>query len=265
VTVWLAAAAAGAALAVWRGRSPERRLTPAAPPEERSRRLVINLVTAALALLAGSAARIPMPAVAVAGAVAFGGWRWWGNRERARERDRCAAAVVEITFALAGELRAGRTPVQAINAAVAMAGPLADRLRMVQAAVAAGGSAADELESAATLPGAERMRYVAAAWRVTEGAGGRIARVLEKLGEAMDGDEQLRRELDAALAGPRATMGLLTVLPAFGILLGQVMGARPVQLLVHRPIGWGLLAAATALDAVGVWGIRRITRAALRC
>jgi tight adherence protein B len=173
--------------------------------------------------------------------------------------------VIEITFALAAELRAGRTPAEALAAAAPVAGPLSVSLQAARAAVLAGASAATELGRAAAMPGAERIRYVAAAWQVTETAGGRIAQVLERLGDAMDGDDQLRRELDAALAGPRATVVLLAALPGFGVGLGQLMGARPVEVLTHRPVGWGLLGIAAGLDALGVWVIRRLTAAAARC
>jgi tight adherence protein B len=264
IGAWLAAAAAAGALAVWRGRPPARRLAGGLAPRRRSGIAgLASILTATL--LVGLAARLPFAIVGLVAGAAAGGWRGFTQRARARERERCSAAVIEVTFALAAELRAGRTPAQALGAVAAIAGPLEGRLASAHAAVAAGGSAADELDRAAELPGAERIRYVAETWRVTETAGGRVARVLERLGEAMDGDEQLRRDLDAALAGPRATMLLLAVLPAFGVALGQAMGARPVDLLVHRPVGWALVGGATGLDAVGVWLIRRITTAAARC
>jgi tight adherence protein B len=81
---------------------------------------------------------------------------------------------------------------------------------------------------------------------------------------AIDGDEELRQELDAAMAGPRASMVILGALPVLGIGLGQAMGARPLRLLLHRPLGWGLLLAGLVLDLAGVGLVRLITRSALR-
>jgi tight adherence protein B len=181
-----------------------------------------------------------------------------------RTRQECSAATVEVTFALAGELRAGRTPSQALAAVAGVAGPVRPALEAAHRAVAVGANAADELARAARLPGAERLRYVAAAWAVADSAGGRVAVVLERLSDAMDSEEELRRELDAAMAGPRATMFLLASLPLLGLVLGQTVGAHPLHLLLHRPLGWGLLAAAAVLDAVGVLVTRTIARAALR-
>jgi tight adherence protein B len=186
------------------------------------------------------------------------------HRAAAARRAACEAAVVEVTFALAGELRAGRTSKEALAAAARAAGPLAAAIHAAAAAVDVGGSAAAELSTAARVPGAERLGSVAAAWAVTESAGGRVALVLERLGEAMDRDQELRHEMQAALAAPRATMVMLACLPVFGLGLGQTIGAHPFQLLLHRPIGWALLAGAAVLDGIGVAVSRFITRWALR-
>jgi tight adherence protein B len=59
-------------------------------------------------------------------------------------------------------------------------------------------------------------------------------------------------------------MALLAALPLLGLALGQSVGARPLDLLLHRPLGWGLLAAAATLDAVGVVVTRAIAVRALR-
>jgi tight adherence protein B len=130
--------------------------------------------------------------------------------------------------------------------------------------VAVGGSAASELDAAGRLPGAERLVSVAAAWRVTETAGGRVALVLERLGEAMDRDDELQREMAAALAAPKATVVLLAGLPVFGLFLGQAMGANVLHLLLYRPLGWALLLGAVVLDVLGIVATRRISRWALQ-
>jgi tight adherence protein B len=171
---------------------------------------------------------------------------------------------VEVTVALAGELRAGRTPAEALAAVGDLAGPLRAALRNAHAAVLLGADPADELARAAALPGAAGLRGVAAAWTVAAVAGGRIAVVLERLSESMDSDIELRQELAAAMAGPRATMVLLGALPALGVALGQAVGAHPLRLLIHRPLGWALLGVAAILDLLGVVVTGAIARLALR-
>jgi tight adherence protein B len=269
VTLWLAAAALAVLVAASGTRPPARRL-------ERWRSRAsgrdgtepsIGGREVAMAAAFGSAlvaSGLPLVLVALGALSPAGLTRWRRARQRNRIREARRGAVAELTFALAGELRAGRTPSEALRAAASAAGPLADVLRAAAESVAVGGSAAAELESAGRLPGAERLVSVAAAWRVTETAGGRVALVLERLGEAMDRDDELQREMAAALAAPRATVVLLAGLPVFGLFLGQAMGAHVFHLLLYRPLGWALLLGAALLDALGIVATRRISRWALQ-
>jgi tight adherence protein B len=269
VSAWLAAAGLAAAVAV---------LLPPAAAQRLARSGIGSVagpragkpgaawwVAAFVAGTAVVAMGAPLPLAVVGGAALVAGRRWRKARALGAARRAREAATIEVTFALAGELHAGRTPSEALAAAATSAGPLSDPLRAAAAAVAVGAGAATELDAAALLPGAERLRAVASAWRVTESAGGRIALVLERLGEAMDHDTAMRRELAAALAAPQATMTLLAGLPVFGIGLGEAIGAHPLRLLVYRPVGWALFGAAAILDLLGILATRAISRWALRC
>jgi tight adherence protein B len=267
VTVWLAALSLAAAVALSGRRRQAARLTAWREGVPATGSVAPSGLLWLMAAVLGSAVvalRVPVaPVVAViAAAVVLKRVRRSLLATRAREQR--AAATVEITLGLAGELRAGRTPAQALAAVAGVAGPLRSALEAAGAAVGVGADPAEELARAALLPGAERLRYVAAAWAVAESAGGRVAAVLERLSEAMECDDEVRQELEAAMAGPRATMVLLAGLPLLGLGLGQAVGAHPLGLLVHRPLGWGLLAGALVLDVLGVLGTRAIARAALR-
>jgi tight adherence protein B len=263
---WLAGLSLAVAISLPGRPSPGRRLATLAGVSVGSPESAMAGVIAAAVALGGAlaAARLPLVvAVALIGAM-LASCRLRRARQVDRARDEGAAATVEVTVALAGELRAGRTPAQALAAVAVVAGPLRPALDAAGLAVSVGADAAGEIARAAALPGAERLRYVAAAWSVAESAGGRVAVVLDRLSEAMDSDDELRRELDAAMSGPRATMVLLAALPLLGLALGQSVGAHPLQLLLHRPIGWALLAAAATLDGLGVAITKVIARAALR-
>lgn len=270
MTLWIAAAAVALLVIVARPRTPSHRLadwrrdgSQSSPPARSigPRELAVAMATGSVLVAAG----LPLPVAMAGGVIPLGVARLRGLRQAGRVRQSREVAVVDATFALAGELRAGRTPSEALRAAAATAQPLADVLRGAAESVAVGGSAADELDTAGRLAGAGRLRSVAAAWRVTESAGGRVALVLERLGEAMDRDDELRHEMEAAMAAPKATMALLAGLPLFGLVLGQAIGARPIHLLLYRPLGWGLLAGAALLDGLGLLVSRRISRWALRC
>lgn len=225
----------------------------------------------ALALMSGRRhqlrARLPVAEPSVAGEDSTSGRRSrnFGSRRRHRRlgSDR-QAEVVEVVFALAAELRAGRPPGRALGLVADTAPLLHAPLVEAAAAVEAGAPPSAELRRIGELQGCEGLRGVAAAWAVTESAGGAVADVLDRLGEVLEADRQARAALDAALAAPRATMALLAALPVLGIVLGQSLGARPLHLLMHRPLGWGLLAVGSTLDLLGVVWTRVLVRRALR-
>lgn len=271
MTVWLAAvAAAMAVVAGGRRRAVRHRLTdltdgesPGMPSRPRLQRGLRPLLAVAIGT-AVAAARINIAVPVLIVVAATVGTRIWSARQLARQRAAAAAATVELTAALAAELRAGQTPALALAAAGPWAGPLSAAVSAAAVAVAAGMPAADGLLMAATQPGADALRQVAAAWRVTEATGGRLAAVLDRLTDTLDAERELQLELDSALAAPRATVVLLAVLPLMGLALGQSIGAHPLRLLLHRPLGWALLAVAALLDAGGVVAMSRITRWATR-
>lgn len=266
MTMWLAAVAALAAVAL-SGRGSARirlaALAGAGPGRARRPTALHAVVAAGLVGTALAAAGASLPVVGLAPVAAVGA-AWHHRRRLARRHQQaCDAASIEVTFALAAELRAGRTPAEALRLGAREAGPLAPLLDAAAAAATAGGSAAGALAAAARDPGGRRLRPAAAAWTVTERVGAHVGLALERVGEAMDEADDAARELDAALAGPRATMLVLALLPLFGLALGQSVGAHPLALLLHRPLGWGLLCAAAGLDAIGVLAMRRITHAVL--
>jgi tight adherence protein B len=261
LTVWLAAASLSGAIVLAGRPPPASRLRPVGDGAGQT----ATIAAAAVAVTALVAVHVSAVVVGVAGIGGLTARRVVASRRKARARDDAATATVEVTFALAAELRAGRTPAQALAAVGDLAGPLRPALHSAHQAVVVGADPAAELARAAsTVVGAEQLACVAAAWAVAESAGGRVAVVLERLSESMDSEAELRQELDAAMAGPRATMALLAGLPLLGLVLGQSIGAHPLDLLLHRPLGWGLLASAVVLDASGVVVTKAIAVRALR-
>jgi tight adherence protein B len=183
---------------------------------------------------------------------------------RSRElRTRRQEATVEVVFALAAELHAGRTPAEALGSAADSGDVLRQPLMAAASVVRSGAPAAEPLSEMARLPGCEMLAAVGAVWQVTEQVGGAVADGLDRHGASLDFDIADRRAFEAALAGPRASMTMLAGLPALGLLMGQSAGARPLHLLLHRPLGWALLAGALVLELAGVAWSRRLVRGVL--
>ncbi|AXE87630.1 type II secretion system F family protein [Streptomyces sp. Go-475] len=179
-----------------------------------------------------------------------------------RDRERRADAVIALCGALAGEVRAGRQPGEALLRAARDCGGLADARATVLAAARFGGDVPDALATAARQPGAEGLRGLAACWRVAVDQGAGLAAGLDRLAAALRAERDQRCDLRAQLAGARATAVMLAGLPALGLLIGGALGADPLHALLHTPAGLGCLVAGGVLEGLGVWWVLRIVRGA---
>ncbi|MEZ0069577.1 tight adherence protein B [Streptacidiphilus sp. MAP12-20] len=250
----------------------QRQLYPGAPARsagpwlQRTRRLRTRVpVELGLVPLGAAAAWLtdsPVPGLVGAAAV----WpvlRLRRRRRAARERERRRTAVVELCSALAGELRTGATPHQAVEMAVEGL-PHGDALDLtgLLAAVRLGGSVEAALALLAELPGAEGAAGAAACWRVTSSSGAGLAAGLDRVAEGLRAERALRDTVRAELAGPRSTAVLLALLPLFGLGLGAALGADPLRVLLHTTPGLVCLLLGSALECAGLAWTARIARTA---
>ena len=258
--VWVAVALAGLAGAVLppyptgRLRPPVQRGALGAPPR---RRPTGPMVAGALAVVVGLVGRSVLLGAAAGVAV---GTASHALRAAVLSRQVAAgrAATLELVTGLVAELRGGQEPRAALQAAAEAAG-------FVEVAAAARSPTvgpAEVLDRAATRPGGDLLGDLAATWRAVEVTGAGLAAPAARLAAAARADEGVRRELTAQLAGPRSTMHLLCVLPAFGVLLGHGLGADPAGFLLRTAPGQAVLLAGVVLEAAGVvWTRAVVSRA----
>jgi tight adherence protein B len=188
-------------------------------------------------------------------ALAFAWIAWLARRRRAdADRRRRHGAVVGLCGALAAELTAG------IPANTALMRACRDWPEFAPGARAAelGGDIPEALRSLAATPGTEGMRAIAAAWAATAQSGASLARVLDRLVDALRDEVAAQAEVDAALEPPRATARLLAALPVFGVALGTAMGASPVHFLVGTVAGRLCLLTGLLLALAGVAWVERL-------
>ncbi|MGQ5579682.1 type II secretion system F family protein [Streptomyces sp. ECR3.8] len=179
-----------------------------------------------------------------------------------KERDGRADTVVALCGALAGELRAGRQPGEALLPAARDSEGLGDHQAAVLAAARFGGAVPDALTAAARQPGAEGLRGLAACWRVAVDQGAGLADGLDRLEAALRAERDQRADLRAQLSGARTTAVMLAGLPVVGLALGAALGADPLHVLLHTPSGTVCLAAGGVLEGLGLWWALRIMRGA---
>lgn len=221
----------------------------------------LHLLAAGLAglLLGGAALAVAAALVAAAGSSALR--RRAGAAAARLER----AGAVEACAVLAAELRAGRPAAAALeHAGGTAAGPFRARLLAAAAAARFGADPGAALRTAAPGPPTcvpEVASALAACWQVCSATGNGLAAAVERLEEGLRAADLGRAEVDAELAGPRATAALLAGLPVAGVALGAALGAHPVAVLLHTPVGAGCLVLGVLLDLAGLAWTRRTAAA----
>ncbi|MEU1303301.1 type II secretion system F family protein [Streptomyces shenzhenensis] len=183
-------------------------------------------------------------------------------RAARRARERRADTVIALCGALAGEVRAGRQPGEALLRAARDSGGLGDAQAAVLAAARFGGDVPGAFAAAARQPGAEGLLGLGACWRVAVDQGAGLAAGLDRLDAALRAERDQRADLRAQLEGARATAVMLAALPVLGLLLGTAMGADPLRVLLHTGAGLGCLVIGGLFEAAGLWWAARIVRGA---
>lgn len=241
---WLAegciVAAAGVFCLPGTGRSARRRLAALDrrdPPSRPSRRRPgprppLWIVAVACIAVAVSAATVAGGPVAGLAAGAYSGvaarvvFRQRAERLAARSRTR----TLDSLYCLAADLRAG-TPASI----------------------------------ASMVEGDGRLAWlVDALRRVADQTGAPLAELLERAAADARAADRIRAVAAAQAAGAQATAWLLAALPAGGIALGYAIGADPLHVLLHTPLGAGCTAGAIVLQVAGLaWADRLVRPASL--
>ena len=104
---------------------------------------------------------------------------------------------------------------------------------------------------------------LAACFDMAEASGCPLADVLTRFAAQLEVEDDAEAARQTALAGPRATVSLLTWLPLMGLGLGIALGVDPVAILVGTPLGLASLAAGLVLTVTGrIWSARLVRAAA---
>jgi tight adherence protein B len=242
---WLVAAIcliAAAVVLCWPRRSRQARLLSSPRPAPPSLRARIESLSGrrAMALAVALSALIgTLLAGPVAGVVA-GGYGAITVRAVLRQRSfRAAAAMrtrsLDALCGLAADLRAGISAAEAGSPA----------------------GAADQVAGVAAVEDRRMAQLTGAAWRLAERTGAPIADLVERIEADARAMDRASASAAAQAAGARATAWLLAALPVGGIGLGYSLGADPLSVLLHTPIGAACAVGAIALQVAGLaWADR---------
>ncbi|GIF19854.1 tight adherence protein B [Actinoplanes tereljensis] len=205
------------------GRAQERLRLPAGLFARPRRTVVVVVgVVTGLGLVGGG------PVAAVIGAAYSGLAGRALLRRSAQRKDGVArAAALDGLSALAADLRAGLPPVARV------VGPLsADRI----------------------------ARLTSSVWQLAERTGAPAADLVERIEADARAADRAAAKASAQAAGAQATAMLLAGLPLGGIGLGRAIGADPMAVLLHTPIGAACAIGALVLQSGGLLWAERLAR-----
>ena len=104
---------------------------------------------------------------------------------------------------------------------------------------------------------------LAACCDVAEASGCPLADVLTRFAAQLEAEDDADAARQTALAGPKATVRLLTWLPLMGLGLGTALGVDPFAMLLGTPLGLAALAGGIVLTVAGrIWSSRLVAAAA---
>ncbi|WP_461164633.1 type II secretion system F family protein [Arthrobacter sp. R4-81] len=142
-------------------------------------------------------------------------------------------------------------------------------LAAARAASLRGSPVSDAIRSATTsaYPGSSRNRRIwgelAACSDIAEASGCPLADILTRFAAQLEAEDDADAARQTALAGPKATVKLLTWLPFLGLALGTALGVDPLKILLGTPYGIAALVAGILLTVAGrAWSARLVQHAA---
>jgi tight adherence protein B len=197
-------------------------------------------------------------AVAIVGATASLRYRRRRRTRRAMDEGRTLETALDV---LVGELRVGSHPVHAFCvAADETVGAVAVSLRAVAAGARLGADVAAGLRAAArssALP--THWDRLAVCWQLANDHGLAIATLMRTAQRDIAERQRFSARVTSGMAGARATAAILAGLPLLGVLLGQLIGARPLNFLLSGQVGGWLLVVGSTLACGGLLWSDRIT------
>ena len=183
---------------------------------------------------------------------------------RQRREQALDEALVELLGLLAAPLRSGVPPMVALVAVEtsARAGPLGGLVADLVTASRTGEALAPVWARWGRDLDSGSLAFVARAWALSEDAGAPLVDALAAAAEGVRARRRARERLATAASGPRASMTVLSLLPASGPLVGLACGINPVELYLGNAVAATSLGVGLALAALAAAWSRRILRAA---
>ncbi len=181
-----------------------------------------------------------------------------------------AQDLLGLLEAVAPALEAGMAPASALLIAADVRSgsgrldPLGALARGMASAAADGATLAPLWRAAAQSAGSVELLLLAQAWSLTEDMGVPLAQAVRATAGQLEARIAHERGLAGAVAGAKATVNVLTILPVGGPLLALVLGIGPGELYGGSRLTQASLVLGLCLAGIGRLWVRRMVRAVAR-
>jgi tight adherence protein B len=188
------------------------------------------------------------------------------RRRRCSDRGSGESRELETAIdVLVGELRIGAHPAAAFAvAAHETAGPVAGACRAVAARARLGADVAAGLRGVGeTSVLQSHWERLAVCWQLAADHGLAMSALMQAAQRDIAERQRFSGQVRAAMAGARATAAILAGLPLLSVVMGQLIGARPMAFLLGGQLGGSLLVVGLMLVCGGLLWSDRITNQAI--
>lgn len=149
-------------------------------------------------------------------------------KRKSVSREACRSPAIGAALRAAGLLRGGATAARVWRMIGSEPGASLELVR-----IAAALQRGETIAAALCAEDGEEWRVLATAWCIAEESGAPLAAVLERLAIALSSLERLAERRSVLLAGPRATIRLVSALPFVALLLATALGFDPIATMFH--------------------------------
>ncbi len=184
------------------------------------------------------------------------------SRAWSKRREKIESQLPIAVRQMSSTVASGMTLAQAIERLAARAPePIRVEFRIMTGHWQLGADFASTIEEAKRRLDLQNFNLFASAILVNQRLGGNISETLDRLAGSLESIEQMRLEVHAATAEGRTNIKVLAVTPFLMLGLIALMDSQAVGLLLTKPLGHLLLAAAALLTGAGTLWAWKIVNA----
>jgi len=246
-----------------RGRVLDARLRSAGTSLSAGQFLLVVIATAVIAYFIARALFAPLIGIVGALVGAWACFAWLDNRLEKR-KELFVAQLPDVARLLSSGTSAGLSMPMAMEIAVReLEMPAREELQRVLDELALGRTLDDALDDLHRRLPSREISVLLTTIIIQQRAGGDVVHALRELSETLETRRNTLREMRTLMAGAVFTSYIVPAMGVGTLVLLNAINSHTLDRMTHSAIGITLLVIASAMYAVGMLIIRRITRLAL--